>query len=73
MSKIYLGLLTIIFSSFIYIGTSFAEGDSNKKDIKQLNIGKPCCSNCDDKKAKKPEKSGCPNCAEVKKPCCKDG
>lgn len=51
---------------------SIASETQQGKDIKQLNIGKPCCSNCDDKKQEKSEKPSCPNCAEIKKPCCKD-
>ena len=69
MKRIFSSLLTLL----ILITFSVASDTDRGKDIKQLNIGKPCCSNCDEKKVEKTNKPSCPNCAESKKPCCKDG
>lgn len=46
MKRIFSSLLTLL----ILITFSVASDTDRGKDIKQLNIGKPCCSNCDEKR-----------------------
>ncbi|WP_457641828.1 hypothetical protein [Persephonella sp.] len=75
MKKIFIGFFSLLFITVIYAENKSLASENIEKprDIKQLNIGKPCCPG---KEKEVQEKPSCPNCGESKpcdgkKPCCK--